>query len=775
MKTSLVSKKLAASLIDSCFSPSDIDGWIAGASKQIGGVSWRHVGWTSEDPRINNAGICDIASDKRAPIAEVLVNCMDSLIELAHMISGLDAPSPHAAVASWPQFAPGPDSWSRDRILVDLHDGLSKQCPTLDVRDFGRGQHPEDFRHTFLSLHSSAKLSSPHLCGKFGMGMKSAFKFCERFLIVSRPHGAALKGRQSEVGVTVIRKSYTEGDKAAHYEYLCDSKGGVIRLDLPASSFGHGTLARLSGYELGGYEGNIARQNRSLRLLLNSFMIDPPVLIKSSDCRGKGARKNMTVFGLLHSLRNPRTANSHEESFSVRVPFGGHDSEVVVHYFVLHPQESPHDADGTKVKSEQAITFSHNGQRHGAEPKLVFKTRFDLGAIRNRLAVVIDTSRLHPVACGDLYSSDRVKVNSQSSVYVAIMEAMKAHFDADEDLQALDEEANKQSILDNSGNTEVVEKAMSEYLHGLLGNRRGFRKVGVANGGGKRTRRNRDDSSLPDLPTRILIDNSPFVAPAGRFAYLTLDIDAKNGYVEPTDGKVSVTFKKGLAAVRAIGRLMGGKLRLIVDVPEDAEKSSSAFSVKLDDAANGVHLSASGTMKVVEPRVGKSGSGNKKTSADGEGPTGPNVVIGWVDESGWGELNFDENIPGECLLKTAGGETVVMFMLNLDFKYLRDLRAGLPKNKLGGFDSRRNAYADMMCRALANQKFKGMSPEASFATSMAECAFKGISRYADDFDDAPAKKPSGRGSIHKPSPVGGKLLHNATFLAESAAASKAGA
>jgi hypothetical protein len=743
MKINAVSRKLSTDLLDSRFSSGAIDSWIDLAADQIGGVSWRHVGWTSEDPKINNAGICDIASDKRAPVAEVLVNCMDSLIDLAHLINGLHAPSPHAAVASWPQFASERENWREGRISLDVRDGSETKRPTLDVRDLGRGQHPENFRHTFLSLHSSTKLSSPHLCGKFGMGMKSAFKFCERFVIISRPHAASLYGESGEVGLAVVKKNFPTGDKAPHYEYLCDSRGQIIRLDLSEDAFPHGTLARLSDYDLAGYEGSIASQNKSLWLMLNSFMIDPPITFKVNDRRGSGKKRNVTIKGLLHSLRKPRTANSHEDSFSIKVPFGGMESEVVVHYFVLHPKESPHDASGTKVKAEQAITFSHNGQRHGAEPRQTLKSRFGLGAIRNRLAVVVDTSKLHPPACADLYSSDRVKFNHQSEVYEAIMKAMKAHFDADEELQALDEEATKQSRTDKSANTESVEKAMSDFLVGLLGKKGTMRKVGVgvAKGGGKRTPRNRDDSKLPLLPTRVVIDNSPFIVPKGRFAYLTLDIDAKNGYVQPGDGKVTVSFKDDIASVRSAGILIGGKLRLIVDIPDSSAKGNSQFEVKLDDAPNGIHLSAVGTMRITDPKVGKSGSGNKKNSGDGEGAAGPNVVVNWITKEEWGSPEWTENYPGECSPLRSGD---VCFILNLDFKYIQNLRESLHKTKDGNFVSKQNKYADILCRALAYQHFNNMTPEASFATAIAESTFKGVSQEDDHDEEVVAKPKRGR-------------------------------
>lgn len=776
MKTSVIGRKLAVSLLNSCFSPKQIDECMPKISRQIGGVSWRHVGWSSDSPNINNAGLCDIASDKRSPIAEVVVNCIDSVIDLVHVATGLKAASPREAVTSWDADSLGAGDWKKGRISISLQDGDSKSRPTIDFRDLGRGQHPEDFRHTFLDLHSSTKLSLPHLCGKFGMGLKSSFKFCDRVVIVSRPHRSSIKGRQPEVGFAVVRNVFPDGDKAAHYEYLCDARGQVIRLDLSESDFESGTLVRLAGYDLAGYEGNIGRQNKSLRLMLNSYIIDPPVEIKASDCRGSGAgsKKNMTVYGLLHALQNPQTPNSHEESFGIRVNFKGRESEVLVRYFVLHPNESPHDQSGTKVKAEQAITFSHNGQRHGVESRSFLKSRFGLGSICSRLAVVIDTSGLHPTACSELYSSDRVKTNSQSEVYVAIMESLKAQFDADEVLQELDDEATKQGRVNNSAQTETLEKAMTQFVGDLIGKKQIMRKVGVgvAKGGGKKKPRNRDDSHLPTLPTRVLVDNSPLVAPKGRFAYLTLDIDAKNGYVEPGDKKVSVSFHNGLAHVKTVGRLVGGKLRLIVDVPDASPKGESSFDVKLDDPANGIHLSASGRLKIVEPRSGKSGGGNKKTGGKGEELSPPPAFVVWVDESNW-EEGWDENFPGECVPQSSGGVVnSVTFRLNLDFGPIRSVRNRLAKNKSKVFDRRRDGqYGETICKALAYQKFNGLSADASFAKALAESVFHGISYEAEDVEDD-SDSPKFKGRKPTPSATRGILSH-ATFLAESRAASEA--
>lgn len=735
MSSKSVDAELSRLLVDSAFTTADIDKWIDSVASQIGGVTWRHVGWSNEDPNISNAGTCEVANDKRAPVAELFFNAVDAVIDLAHRVTGMTASSPHSFVSACPLFDNGPSTWSRNRIRFTLHDSEQEDRPTLDVRDLGHGQHPDDFRDTFLSLHSSSKLSSPHLCGKFGMGLKSSFKFCSRLVIVSRPHDAMLRDRESQVGVSVVRKKYTKGNKTAHYEYLCDAFGRIIRLDIDESLFGHGTLVRMAAYRLEGYTGGISKLHNSMRLMLNSYAIDPPIQATVSDRRGD-SKENMTLRGMLYTLENPKTPNSHEDSFTVNVDFEGTVSRVGVRYFVLHPKESPHDKTGTKVKAEQGITFSHNGQRHGVEPRSLFTTRFGLGAIYKRLVVIVDTSGLDPAACSDLYSSNRIEVDKQSKVYEAVMDALHAHMNDDEDLQSLDEEATKKKRDDQAAQTESIEKAVSAIAAEIIGRKQivGVRgSVGVANGGGNRGRRNRDDSHLNPLPTRVVVNNDPFVVPCGRFGYLTLDIDAKNGYVEPGDGKISVTFAEPLARVRSEGRLIGGKMRLIVEVPETCDKAESEFEVKLEDKANNIHLSAKGTMKVVEPRKGKEGVGNKKTGGGSGSLAAPTTSFQWIFREDWDTEQWNSEFPGECFPRFRDGVVEhIAFHVNADLGVIEAMKSKLPKNKTRAFGRRLEEYGKVICRALLHQKIQSMESDTSYATAIAESMFGDVPLESDD-------------------------------------------
>lgn len=765
MKTSIISTALSQNIL-SAVTPDHVDAWIDQVSAAIGGASWRHVGWTSDNPDPCNAGQCEVANDKRAPIAEIVFNCIDAVIELAHSLSPFEAASPKQAVEACPLF--GSDSWMFDRVSATLRDSGTEERPTLDIRDLGHGQHPDDFSKTLLSLNRSTKISVPYLCGKFGMGMKSAFKFCDRTVIVSRPHPSMLDGRADEVGVTVVRKRFADREKAARYEYLCDGNGQIIRLHLP--SFDCGTLVRLTRYDMEGYHGGLGQLNKSLYLMLNSYVIEPPVGISLHD-RREASRENKKFRGLVHALSKPKTPNSHEDSFVAKVEFDGVESQCLVRYYVLHAKESVRDKSGTKVKAEQGITFSHNGQRHGVEPRSIFKSRFGLGIIRERLAVVIDTSGLSPAACSDLYSSNRIGVTVGSKVYDSIMDALQSHIERDEDLALLDAEATRSKSEERSAQTENLEKAVSAFVVDILGKKNvvfAGRKVGVSGGGGNKGRRNRSDAHLPSVPTRVLIDNDPLTAPQGRFAYLTIDIDAKNGYVKPGDGKVTVSFKnRGVARVSSEGELIGGKMRLTVTVPGSSPKGESEFKVCVRDAANGVDISAVGTIKVVEPRKGGEGDGNKTSGGGGEVMEGPHTSVAWLYRNEWAAAgeHWNAEYPGDCVVNRKEGVVrSVTFTLNADFAPIEAIRTRVAKSKINAFDRRRNRYAEALCKALLHKELNKMGSDASFAAAIADLAFGGILGDDDDADgdDASSKR------VSIPTPKRG-VLESPTLLAETRA------
>ena len=772
-----ISRKLSATIY-SATKTKDIDDCVGMISKEIGGVKWLPVGWNPMETDPNNAGTCDVANDKRAPVVENLFNGIDAVIDLAFKMRGFKVSSPHEAVAKCDLFdATKKDNWTDGRVSICIRKSGNAETPTVDICDQGGGQHPDGFRRTFCSLHSSTKRRLPHTCGKYGMGMKSSFKFCKKFMIVSRPHSSNLEGKKDEIGFTLIRGTHVDPDKVFCYQYLCDKNGEIIRLDLPKEELSHGTTIRMFDYDLKGHHGKLSSPHNSLYSLMNAYVIDPPINIQMVDMR-TSKRKTSRFRGLLYGLRNPKTPNAHEDSFVINVECENTTSKVVVYYFVLHEKASPRDKMGTKVKAEQGITFSHNGQRHAAEHRSIFGKRFGLPTIAPRLAMVVDTSGLHPIACSQLYSSNRISATNSSMVYESILNAIEAHVASDTDLKAIEAETLGNIRDKQAGQTESLESFATTVVVDILGRarlsaRKGGGDKGVAKKGGKSSRRNRKDSHLPAVPTRILIDNNPLVAPQGRFAHLTLDIDAKNGFVEPNDGKITVAFEGNLASVRTQGRLLGGKICLVVDIPEASPKGDSKFDVALIDSANGVNLSAVGTMRIVEPKKGKAGVGNKKVGGGDLEPSAPPVMVNWADRQHLEENDiWDPNFPGKCDVTYDPIDksiSRVHILLNEDFKPIANIRSGLKGKHDKAFVTKRDEYATFLVRALLLQALKGMDEQASFAAAIAENVFNGIALGAvepeyEDEDDIKADNSQPE-SVDRLSRRG--ILESPSFVAEA--------
>jgi hypothetical protein len=734
-KNATLSHKLSDFIVDEALSPEQIDGWIDEASALLGGHAWRHVGHTAENPEVNNAGICEVASDKRAPVAEIIFNCMDATIELVHLVAGLKAPSPHAAARDWPALI-APDM-SFGRVSMTLLDSGDPVRPTIELRDEGHGQHPDDIHRTFLSLHSSTKLGLPHLCGKFGMGLKSSFNFCRRLVLITRPHACKLGGRGDEVGVTVVRKSYADGDKAARYEYLCSPDGEIVRIR--PKGFGHGSLVRLAGYDLEGFHGGLDKPNNSAYQMLNSYLIDPPFEISVHERREGKGRRNMRFRGLRHALGNPKVPNSHEGRFSANVDFEGKSSCVHVSYYVLHPNASPRDRSGTKVKAEQALTFSHNGQRHGVESRAGLRRALVIGSISERLAVVVDTSGLHPAACSNLYSSNRIEANSGSKVYEQIMGALKAEVAADETLKELDAIATTMRSDEKSSRTEPLEKIVSEMVCDIIGKGK-IQATGQGASGrsGSGKRRSTDDSALNPLPTRIIVDNSPLKAPRGRFAYLTLDVDAKNRYLSPGDKKLSVRFQPSSGArVSSVGELLGGKVRLTVDVADSAPLGKSTFHASIKDEQNNIDMTAQGELEVVEPKKGSPGKGNHN-GGSGEGVVEPNSIVQWCKKDDWPD-DWDSSTPGNCTYTVVRGIPTVKILLNEDFGPIPKIRSRMQRNRIEAYVRRLNEYGKIVCRYLLNVEVDRMDAQGAFCSAILDSVFEGAGMDAEDAGDAEAE------------------------------------
>jgi hypothetical protein len=216
-------------------------------------AAWRpgYLHWIPVGGDRGNGGRIKLAGEPMNPLAERLVNGMESLIELER-IKELKG-NPAAAMPNNPRDAvlryfgfPKMDGIERlddeerkaKRELVDTarkklsltleHDKKLKQF-SVTIRDHGMGQVPAMMHKTLLSLGRSDKADKPYLIGVFGQGGSSAFSVSEYSIVLTRrAAGIRRGGEDAGVGWSIVRAIQPKGRRDLYYAYLAATEDGAV-------------------------------------------------------------------------------------------------------------------------------------------------------------------------------------------------------------------------------------------------------------------------------------------------------------------------------------------------------------------------------------------------------------------------------------------------------------------------------------------------------------------------------------------------------------------
>jgi len=292
------SAQVEAIMADLPIVPAEQYQWISGDEQssawQPGKLHWVPVGRDR-----GNGGRIKLAGEPMNPLAERLVNGMESLIELARLRELLKSPS--AKIPSSPRDAvqryfgfPKLDSIERlddeerkvKRALVDKvrknlsitlnHDKKSKEFAAT-VRDHGMGQTPPMVHKTLLSLGRTDKADKPYLIGVFGQGGSSAFSISKYSIVITRrAPDIRTQGEDAGVGWSIIREIQPRGRRDPYYAYLAIAEDGTVpRVDAAEADkagFNNGAHFCHIGYDFGSSDSAIAR---TMYQALNHVLFNP--------------------------------------------------------------------------------------------------------------------------------------------------------------------------------------------------------------------------------------------------------------------------------------------------------------------------------------------------------------------------------------------------------------------------------------------------------------------------------------------------------------------
>jgi hypothetical protein len=256
------------------------------ANKRIG--NWRpgHLHWLPVGLRRGNGGQIRLAGEPVNPIAERLVNGMESIIELAR-IRGLRensaAPEPTSPRDAVMQYFGLPrldvvermedmerkaihDKIDELRRMLAVHLDYDKRSSqfAITVRDRGMGQSPGRIHESLLSLGESDKPEKPYLIGLFGQGGSSAFMACHYSVVLSRrAPDILIKSENAGVGWSIVRQIFLKGRRDPYFAYLAASETGTVpRFELSVAEqvgFEYGAHFSHIKYDFGGTASAVTR------------------------------------------------------------------------------------------------------------------------------------------------------------------------------------------------------------------------------------------------------------------------------------------------------------------------------------------------------------------------------------------------------------------------------------------------------------------------------------------------------------------------------------
>lgn len=582
-----------------------------------------NLDWKPLGGRENNVGTVRSGSDPGQALAERITNGIDAVIErgIHESTFGDEPESPREAIEEMFGLSKGgfnamSAQWVRDtakqNLRVTMSEGAGKNSPTIEVRDEGIGQRPEDFPDTFLGLNEDSKITKPYLIGKYGQGGSNTFDFCEYAIVLSRHvDGGSL-------GWSIVRfnprldeeEMYSDGV----FEYCVRPDGTIPQIDEHLVDDWNGSLVRLVEYEAADFSHSLTPSRGSLYTVAHEVMFGslfPFVLedTRSTRFESYDNSRRRTVVGSRYRLDKPAGDVYDSREFR-RVDLGDLGS-IQVKYWVLEDV----DAVSQFVEKTEPIVFTLHGQKHHAESKRFLK-RTGYTFLKDRLIVEVNCDDLSQEG-KRIFSSTRDRA-SEGREYRTIIDRLSETLDNDEELAQLNQEFKDRAL--NEASSDQEEKAkdlLAELLHEPESTTQGEVKTdggdGSGGGGGSGGSGSRDPvDPRRKYPTFVEIDNShgPIRAQQGRTMRVRVKTDAEDDYETLDRGEITISWDDTLDeafSYRSETALSEGWKVFQIEVAEDADIGVTGEIEVAADWTSG-YKSDEQTATVVEP-VERSGGG----------------------------------------------------------------------------------------------------------------------------------------------------------------------
>lgn len=288
-----------------------------------------------------------------------------------------------------------------------------RESPSIVIYDDGEGQDPDDFKNTFLSLHTNNKTNIHFVQGKYNMGSTGAVVFCgeNKYQLIASRKNTTLN-KNSKLGFTLIRRhpltkeEEFEYGKSTWYEYFYPEERipaftiDEIDIGLKNKNFKSGSIVKLYSYQLP--RGSRSDITWDLWRDLNQYMFNLPLPIIVYETR---YTKNKTPDKPLLGNRT-RIAiddrNKVEKIIQFNIPKNSEVGEVNIEAILFND-----DVDHGEFIKNKSIIFTLNGQVHGFEGQSFVSQELGFSLLKKHLLIHVDCTKIPTGFRQDLFMSNR--------------------------------------------------------------------------------------------------------------------------------------------------------------------------------------------------------------------------------------------------------------------------------------------------------------------------------------------------------------------------------
>ena len=457
--------------------------------------------WHPIDDRDTNRNVVGNQSSNGGKAAtELITNMVDSMLTKRCLEEGIDPKSDEApstmynAVDKFIENLQGgkiikaDDSWLRKYSSENLVIGVvgarkGEKRPCYVFCDNGEGQHPKDFKGTFLSLSAKNKSQIKFVQGKYNMGSSGVLSFCGKCwykLIISRRYT-----KDGEWGWTLIRKNTPEaGLPYAEYyalgkEIQSVEKSQIFPFKISSGekfeqfSLESGTIIKLYDYNL----GKKYKKLNGIREVFNENIVETILPFRIMDFRAtpdkkRGGRRAMGIdersfYGMEFSLQR-HTHGEDEDDNGDRAEIEPEDKNIM--HIATHKSVELGEITITAIALKKGFGKSNWGESfarvfHHINGQVQYKnqrgflTQCGFPALKDRVVIFVDASKLTDASHHSIWKGDResiYEIDTGDDYMDRVKEAIKKSKDlrelhhriAKEELESVARDSSKELIQD---------------------------------------------------------------------------------------------------------------------------------------------------------------------------------------------------------------------------------------------------------------------------------------------------------------------------------------